>query len=84
MNGVKNKGRTSKIIQKLIAAVIFIIVIVHNVMKNILEKEELINIGSIGTFEKFEIEKIFHRRKEILDRSCSFIKAGFQLKLALC
>ena len=73
MNGGKNNGLTSKIIKKLLAAVIFLIAIIYIVMDNKLEKEKRINIGSLEALDE-QVEQVFHRRKEILDRSCSFIK----------
>ena len=75
MNGGKNNGPTSKIIKKVLAAVIILIAIIYIVMDNVLENEESINIGSLETLhEEVELEQVFHERKEILDRSCSFIK----------
>ena len=77
MNVGKNNGPTSKVIKKLLAAVIILIAVIYNcviiVMDNVLENEASKNVGSLQTLDE-EVEQVFHRRKEILDRSCTFIK----------
>ena len=84
MNETKNASHfiKSKLVQKLFVAIIFIIFLIHIATENVLEKicatcVQKISSGALdGTFN---MEDVFHRRKKILERSCSFIK---QLKTA--
>ena len=72
----------SKLIQKLLVAIILIIIVIHIATENVLEKICATCFQKISTEsldDTFNIEEVFHRRKKILERSCSFIK---QLKTA--
>ena len=78
-----NDGKTnvptikSKFIYKLLAAFIFIIYVIHIAVEYALEKTcaACVQPVSLETLNQvLPLEQIFHNRKEILERSCSFIE----------